>query len=372
MRSRLLFIALGLGFGLAFDATIALAWTGPTASAPNSNIGAPINVGTTPQTKNGDLGVNNISAFGNAMLSGLGVGTGRYINFDYTTGATGGDGGVAFNDAGSVGYGIRDNAGTLEFKNRNGTWGSLQSVISSYAGGQWTINGTSIYYNTGNVGVGVTNPGAKLDVAGAIVAGGSGANMDSAQALDDVVLPELLNTGKMAIGWNRTAGGGETDFIANKDGGSIGGFNFYDYSNAGVMNHLVTIQGSTGNMGVGTSTPGARLAVNGTALAAAFLYSSDARFKDHVEPLNYGLVQLMKLKPVSFTWNARSMQSGEQDIGLIAQQVEKVIPEVVHTDLYGMKSIDYVKLTPILIKAIQEQQKEVDALQARVAALENK
>ena len=119
--------------GCTFSSVVAFAWTGPSASAPNGNVSAPVNVGITAQIKNGDIGINNISAFGNALLSGLGVGSGRYLNFDYTTDGVGGDGDTP--GTGSAGYGIRDSAGTLEFKNKGGTWASLQSTITALCGG---------------------------------------------------------------------------------------------------------------------------------------------------------------------------------------------------------------------------------------------
>ena len=100
---------------LAFLAPIAVfAWTGPTATAPNGNVPAPINVGSSDQVKNAGLGVNYLAVFGNILLSGVG----NYLNFGST--------------AGTSGYGIRDNAGVLEFKNSGGTWGSLQSIIYSF------------------------------------------------------------------------------------------------------------------------------------------------------------------------------------------------------------------------------------------------
>src|SRR3989344_6046620 len=100
---------------LAFLAPIAVfAWTGPTATAPNGNVPAPINVGSSDQVKNAGLGVNSLAVFGNILLSGVG----NYLNFGST--------------AGTSGYGIRDNAGVLEFKNSGGTWGSLQSIIYSF------------------------------------------------------------------------------------------------------------------------------------------------------------------------------------------------------------------------------------------------
>src|SRR3989344_389386 len=100
---------------LALLAPVAVfAWTGPTATPPNGNIPAPVNVGTSDQVKNAGLGVNYLAVFGNILLSGIG----NYLNFGSTSGTSG--------------YGIRDNAGTLEFKNINGSWGSLQSIIYSF------------------------------------------------------------------------------------------------------------------------------------------------------------------------------------------------------------------------------------------------
>src|SRR3989338_8063683 len=100
---------------LAFLAPIAVfAWTGPTAPPPNGNVPAPVNVGSSDQVKNAGLGVNYLAVFGNILLSGIG----NYLNFGST--------------AGTSGYGVRDNAGTLEFKNSGGSWGSLQSIIYSF------------------------------------------------------------------------------------------------------------------------------------------------------------------------------------------------------------------------------------------------
>ncbi|MDZ4226934.1 MAG: hypothetical protein U1D26_00480, partial [Patescibacteria group bacterium] len=61
------------------------AWTGPTASPPNGNVPAPVNVGTTDQVKNASLGLNGLAVFGNAILSGLS----RYLNFGSTAGSSG-------------------------------------------------------------------------------------------------------------------------------------------------------------------------------------------------------------------------------------------------------------------------------------------
>lgn len=329
MRSRLPYVAFGLAAGLLVNATVALAWTGPTDSAPNSNISAPVNVGTTAQIKNGDFGVNNISAFGNALLSGLGVGTGRYLNFDYTSAGTAG--------TGSSGYGIRDNAGTLEFKNNGGSWSSLQSTISALAGGQWTTSGSNIYSsNVGNVGIGTTDPQQKLDVQG-------GAIRQVMSSTYDVWLQGGASTG-----------GGDNRNLALLGVDEDSGDTLY-------VNYGGEYAGGT--------------YITGNVYGSAFLYYSDAKLKENVRPFQGGLSKVLALAPVMFDWKAAILdtaKAGTRDIGLIAQDVEKVVPEIVYEDSNGLKSVDYIKLVPILAKAIQEQQREIGQLKDRLDALEAK
>jgi hypothetical protein len=76
--------------------------------------------------------------------------------------------------------------------------------------------------------------------------------------------------------------------------------------------------------------------------------------------------KIMQLNPVSFTWKD-GPRRGEPDIGFNAQEVEEIVPEVVYTDQNGMKYLDYPKLVPILVGAIQENQAAIDELKAAVA-----
>jgi hypothetical protein len=140
--------------GTVFASFVAVAWTGPSASPPDNNVSAPVNVGATSQTKNGALGVNSLAVFGNTLPSG----SSRYLNWGTT--------------AGSGGYGIRDVSGTLQFKNTGGSWQTLQTAVTTYVAlgaGGWTTSGNNIYNsNSGNVGTGATSPGQKLDVSGTV------------------------------------------------------------------------------------------------------------------------------------------------------------------------------------------------------------
>jgi trimeric autotransporter adhesin len=104
--------------------------------------------------------------------------------------------------------------------------------------------------------------------------------------------------------------------------------------------------------------------INGTLTMTAVLSPSDIRYKKNVEPLVSSLDKVMKLAGVSYEWKVdehpgRGFDEGRA-LGLIAQDVEAVVPEVVRTDSKGYKSLAYDKLVPVLIEAIKEQQKIVD------------
>jgi hypothetical protein len=112
-----------------------------------------------------------------------------------------------------------------------------------------------------------------------------------------------------------------------------------------------------------------------TSVAAAKCYAwntySDQRIKEDVNSLTYGLKELMQLNPVSYNQHDSEVIDGEivlketykPTIGLIAQEVYDLIPESVgvgnDTELWGL---DYDKIVPVLIKAIQEQQIQIDSL----------
>ena len=88
---------------------------------------------------------------------------------------------------------------------------------------------------------------------------------------------------------------------------------------------------------------------------------SDKRLKTNIKDINYGLETIMKLNPKQYDWK----KDETHDIGFIAQEVEKIIPEIVkdkkHFDK-EIKTLDYEKLTAVLIKAVQELKQEIEEL----------
>lgn len=117
------------------------------------------------------------------------------------------------------------------------------------------------------------------------------------------------------------------------------------------------------------------LEVTGQVSANSFQEISDSRLKCNVETLTGALDRLQQLRGVSFEWNNSSTEmrvaAGQSEIGVIAQEVESVYPELVST--WGdeqYRTVDYGRLTAVLIEAIKELRKENDDLRARIEQIE--
>jgi hypothetical protein len=131
---------------------------------------------------------------------------------------------------------------------------------------------------------------------------------------------------------------------------------------------------SNGAICIGTPTQNGtnKLTVNGSVSASAYNVSSDRRLKSNIRNTHYGLKEVMQLQPVSWNWKDNSMGSFSQ-LGLIAQDAKRVLPEVVSgNEETETLSINYTELIPVLINAIKEQQQQIDELNKRLKALENK
>lgn len=92
--------------------------------------------------------------------------------------------------------------------------------------------------------------------------------------------------------------------------------------------------------------------------------SSDKRYKDNILNISNPLDKLSKINGVSFNWNEIShKETGKKDIGVIAQEIEEVLPEIVETRDNGYKAVDYPKLTALLIEAVKELSNKVKKLE---------
>jgi hypothetical protein len=122
-----------------------------------------------------------------------------------------------------------------------------------------------------------------------------------------------------------------------------------------------------GNLGIGTNSMSADLHVVGDICYTGSIGTcSDARYKRNIRTLGNALERVTRLRGVSFNWKKDEFPqhefSGDNQVGLIAQEVREVFPQVVSEDNNGYYNIDYTKITPLLIEAIKELKSENEEL----------
>lgn len=115
------------------------------------------------------------------------------------------------------------------------------------------------------------------------------------------------------------------------------------------------------SLGVGTAAPTTAGLIRATNDVVAY-YSSDERLKDNITPIENALDKVSKLGGYEFDWNDKQDVYEGHDIGVIAQEVEAVFPELVTDRDNGFKAVKYEKLVPTLIEAIKELKAEVEYL----------
>ena len=91
--------------------------------------------------------------------------------------------------------------------------------------------------------------------------------------------------------------------------------------------------------------------------------SSDRNLKDNISLIKNPLDKVLSLDAIEFDWNSSQHAYRGHDLGLIAQQVEEVAPELVVTRSDGYKAIKYDKINSLIVGAIQEQQKKIEFLE---------
>jgi hypothetical protein len=242
-------------------------------------------------------------------------------------------------------------------------------------------------YTTGSLGVGTSTPSTKLEVTGT-------AKVTDLQVTTGTDLGQNTRTGtsvstgdvNLQVGYNRTGNGASKILLYGSAGSSATGFTtiqkessnngnltisdngtgvFYLTKNnatgtmrfqTGGANDRITIL-ADGKVGINTVTPSATLQVNGSVIGVSFNTSSSLRYKKNVKPLQGALSIVSKLNAVRFDWK----ETEKSEIGLIAEEVEKILPEfVLKNDSGEPEAIDYGKLTSVLIGAINELQDKLN------------
>jgi hypothetical protein len=172
-------------------------------------------------------------------------------------------------------------------------------------------------------------------------------------------------------------GGGVQFFMP--DGSEYMGVEPSPFYNAGDMKMYDSTQAtsiivsSLGMVSIGTGVMGNILTVKRMSdtdpIADAWTTYSSRRWKRDIEPIDGSLDKVMNLRGVSFEWK----DNGKEDIGLIAEEVAEVIPEVVAYEENGIdaQSVDYSRLVALLIEATKEQQKEIEELKTEISEIKD-
>ena len=142
-------------------------------------------------------------------------------------------------------------------------------------------------------------------------------------------------------------------------------------------NDVVMTLRDNGNVGIGTEAPTEKLDVNGKIATNEVVGRSDMRYKKNVNTITNALNKVTQMRGVYYHWDREKFPekgfSKNRTIGVIAQEIEKVLPEVVTTDATkeGYKAVNYAKLSAVLIEAIKQQQQQIETLQKEVKQLKD-
>ena len=138
---------------------------------------------------------------------------------------------------------------------------------------------------------------------------------------------------------------------------------------------IIFMANSGGAMvGINTALPSEALHVVGNICATGTIgVCSDERYKKNIETITNALALIEKMRGVNFKWRTdefsdRKFSDGEQ-VGFIAQELKDVLPELVSQGTDGYYSVDYSRLTPVLVEAVKEQQKEIISLKTEMQEL---
>ena len=221
-----------------------------------------------------------------------------------------------------------------------------------------------------NVGIGRTDPGYKVDVVGTInaagvlvngapITGGSGiSNTNNTSTVGSMIVAgNTYITGNLSVGRSFAGNGYAVDVVGTINASSIL-VNGAPLSGSGISNTDNT--SSFGSMRIPNNLFVANNTyTTNTAFATHFDNVSDRSLKENIEVIYNSEAVLSNLNPVSFTWK----KDGTRSYGFIAQEVEKVLPDVVHF-MGDTKTVSYIQLIPFLIARVNEQQKQIDELRS--------
>ncbi len=221
----------------------------------------------------------------------------------------------------------------------------------------------------------------------------NGTTADASQVMDNfnyilqcpaITGPVSINanvSGPIADIENTGTGAGKVGLLVRASSGNSGDYALHVLGSA--SKEILFASAASGNIGIATTSPSQTFYVNGTAGGTnAWVVTSDARLKKNIVSITGALAIIDQLRGVRFEWKSPgergvgkdlNLPIGDPQVGFIAQEVQKVLPEAVAVDS-GKDSIlelRETKIIPVLVEAVKELSAQNKAEQARIAKLED-
>ena len=302
----------------------------------NGNVG----VGTTAPAEKLDVS-------GNIRVTGVG----NALSFD-TLSVAGSNGIKTINNFETVVYNGRGSAGFAVIGNAN--------IRLGFGAAATTSNADLLINSSGNVGIGTTGPTQKLDVSGNINATGA---MECTKFIANAGNSfEFDVEGNAGFNMRHTAANQSMFFLTAAGTGEIK-FGTNNVNSRVVITNTGALKSSV-SLAVGSITPSTTTGRIDASNDVVAFSTSDIRLKDNIKSIDKALDKVNSIQGIEFDWIEKEEVHGNSghDIGVIAQEIENILPDVVTTRDNGYKAVKYEKIVPLLIEAIKDLSKQVDGL----------
>ncbi len=281
------------------------------------------------------------------------------------------------------------NSAMIGFYDGNNNSGNVFRIGLNNSGTRnWSV--FSLNVGTKNIGIGTSSATEKLDIVG------GGIQLNSIFGIGfigDIPYDGNVSGDRAKIYFGYVIGSPydflvfeKTDMTQNDPDG---GMTFMMKGSDNISERVMTIRGNN-RIGIGSiSNPSYALELPnsatvgvGRARANAWVTYSDGRIKESRKPLSYGLATVLKMNPLEYqqhdsnhdaAGNVQILKHSTKEIGFIAQEMQKLIPEIVYQPADEQKdlwSVDYTRLIPVLTKAIQEQKLSIEETEKTFSSLQ--
>lgn len=280
--------------------------------------------------------------------------------------------GIKVLDSGSAGE-----TGSFEYDSNNNHWfyeSSTEGYAAAFMSGPTGSRGALTFptANTLTKGLGgnhigdsiITDNGSTATITGdlivtGIINGTLTGSIENAVTASYIQASDIVGTVDISSQTNLTAGTNITIV-----GDTINSSYIDTTYSAGTGVNLVGTTFSIGqSVGTGDTVTFGEVRSTGDIVA---YHSSDEKLKDNIQLITNAVDKVQQIKGVSFDWNSNQSTYEGHDIGVIAQDVEKILPEIVTTRDNGYKAVRYEKIVALLIEAVKEQQLQIDELKSKL------